>query len=81
MTPAGNNLFDKGNGKLLESAKKEIFHQVIAKGLFISNLHQPYIIPTVSILSGRVQEPKQNNSEKEVSEIQGVQKLTFGVGT
>ena len=61
IMPASNNLFEKGNGKLLDIEKKEIFHHVVAKGLFILNRSRPDMIPMVSILLGRVREPNKHD--------------------
>ena len=37
VTPATNSLFEKGDGKPVDDAKKEVFHRIIAKGLFVAN--------------------------------------------
>ena len=34
-TPAALDLFDRGSGALLNKEKRETFHSVIAKGIFI----------------------------------------------
>ena len=36
-TPASNELFKRGPGKLLDTVKKEIFHSILAKFLFVSD--------------------------------------------
>ena len=35
-TPASNQLFDKGEGRLLSDTERESFHSTVAKGLHIS---------------------------------------------
>eukprot|EP00980_Cylindrotheca_fusiformis_P025029 scaffold12944_cov64-Cylindrotheca_fusiformis.AAC.1 len=45
-TPAGNNLFEKGSGKLLEKQRQEAFHKSTAQGLFVSKRARPDIHPT-----------------------------------
>ena len=37
---------------------------MIAKGIFIGNQSRPDILPTISVLSGRVQSPNQDDWEK-----------------
>ena len=63
-TPATNSLFEKGEGKPIDSGRKEIFHRITAKGLFISNRSRPDIMPTVSVLCGRVRDPNKNDWDK-----------------
>ena len=56
-TPGGSNLFEKGTGKLLEKDRKEEFHTVTARGLFMTKRARPDIQQTISVLCTRVQEP------------------------
>ena len=63
-TPASNHLFERGEGRLLCDTKRESFHSTVAKGLYISKRSQPDIIPTVSLLCGRVKEPNISDKEK-----------------
>ena len=35
LTPTSINLFEKGGGRLLNAEKKETFHSVVAKALFV----------------------------------------------
>ena len=63
-TPASNHLFDKGEGRLLSDAERESFHSAVAKGLHISTRSRPDIIPTISLLCGRVKEPNTSDKEK-----------------
>ena len=64
ITPASLNLLEKGEGRLLSNEKKEIFHSVIAKGLFVCHRSRPDIMPTIGILSGRVRDPNTDDWEK-----------------
>ena len=61
VTPATNSLFEKGDGKPVDDAKKEVFHRIIVKGLFVANRSRPDITPTVSVLCGRVRDPNKND--------------------
>ena len=54
LTPASFDIFAKGGGRLLSYERREIFHSVLAKALFICRRSRPDIMPTVSILPGRV---------------------------
>ena len=56
--------FDTGEGGLLSRDEKEVFHHVIAKGLFINCCSRPDISPTISILSNGVREPNKNDWDK-----------------
>ena len=49
---------------MLCKEEKEIFHSVTAKCIFVSNRTRPDILPTVSVLSGRVQAPNRDDWEK-----------------
>ena len=61
LTPAANDLYKRGEGGLLNKEKKEIFHTVVAKCLFVAKRSRPDILPTVSLLSGRVREPNKDD--------------------
>ena len=54
LTLASNHLLEKGEGGLVNNEDREMFHSTVAKGLFVSTRSRPDIIPTVSVLSGRV---------------------------
>ncbi|CAJ1929568.1 unnamed protein product [Cylindrotheca closterium] len=60
-TPAGNTLLDVGNGRKLDTARQEVFHSFVAKGLFLSKRAQHDILPTISILASQVREPNESN--------------------
>eukprot|EP00980_Cylindrotheca_fusiformis_P015510 scaffold4410_cov78-Cylindrotheca_fusiformis.AAC.1 len=63
-TPAGNNLFEKGSGKLLDKQRQEAFHKSTAQGLFVSKRARPDIHPTVSTLCACVIEPNESDWQK-----------------
>ena len=49
---------------MLSSHDRELFHNVVAKGIFVSSRSRPDITPTISILSGRVRSPNRSDWEK-----------------
>ena len=53
-TPAGNNLMQRGESKILNEKGREAFHTCVAKGIFIGKWYCPDIQPTISVLSSRV---------------------------
>ena len=63
-TPASNDLFRKGAGELLSEDKKELFHTIVAKGLFVAKRSRPDIGLPVSVLSGRVRTPNKDDWRK-----------------
>ena len=64
LTLASNYLYEEGGDLLLSTEKKEIFHRITAKGIFVSSRSWPDITPTVSVLSGRVREPVEDDWQK-----------------
>jgi hypothetical protein len=59
-TPAGDDLFKKGQGKMLETERAEGYHtMVVAKGLFLCKRSRPDIQPTIAVLCTRVKEPNE----------------------
>ena len=64
MTPAADNLFSKGHGKKLNQERADIFHRIVAKGLFISKRARPDIQPMIAGLCTRVKEPDGSNWSK-----------------
>ncbi len=48
--PAADDLFDEGQGEELNMDRKEAFHRVVAKGLFVSKRARPDIHPTITTL-------------------------------
>ena len=63
-TPAGNNLFEKGSGKILDRDRKEEFHNMTARGLFMSKRSRPDIQQTISVLCTRVQDSNESDWKK-----------------
>ena len=63
-TPAALDLFERGSGALLSNEKREMFHSVIVKGIFICTRLRPDGLPTVDVLSGRVREPNHSDWDK-----------------
>ena len=61
ITPASNSLFEVGDSGLLSDSKREMFHKTVAKGIFVAGRSRPDITPTISVLSGRVRCPNQND--------------------
>ena len=53
-SPASSDLFKRGAGGLLDQEKRELFHTIIAKALFVTKRSRPDIGLAVSVLSGRV---------------------------
>lgn len=49
-TPSSNHLYEGGEGLLLTNEKREVFHSIVAKGIFVGGQSRPEIIPTVSVL-------------------------------
>ena len=64
MTPVADNLFSKGHGKKLNQERADIFHRIVAKGLFISKRARPDIQPTIAGLCTRVKEPDESDWSK-----------------
>ena len=61
LTPAANDLYKRGEGGLLNKERKEIFNTIVAKCLFVAKRSRLDILPTVSLLSGRVREPNKDD--------------------
>ena len=61
LTPGAINLFDKGDSEALDDDKRDIFHLVVAKGLFVGNRSRPDTLITISVLSLRVKAPNKDN--------------------
>ena len=58
IMPAGNNLFDNGNGKSLGKLQSEDFHTMFVQDIFLSKGARPYIQPNISVLATRIISPK-----------------------
>jgi hypothetical protein len=55
-TPAGDVLFNKGQGKKLPVERVEGYHMVVAKALFLCKRARPGIQPTIAALCKRVKD-------------------------
>ena len=55
--PAGNSLFNQGQGKKLETGCADTYHTTVAKGLFLCKRARPDIQPTIAVLCTRVKDP------------------------
>jgi hypothetical protein len=49
-TPAGDDLFNHGQGKKLEKERAEQYHTMVLKGLFLGKRTRPDIQPTIAVL-------------------------------
>ena len=49
-TPTAEDLFETGSGPKLGQRKKEIFHTIVAKGLFVAKRARPDIHLTIALL-------------------------------
>ena len=63
-TPAGQDLFKRGAGGLLSDAKMELFHTVVAKGIFVTKRSCPDIYLRILVLFGRVRDPNREDWRK-----------------
>ena len=57
MTPAGDGLFNEGQGKKLPTERAEAYHTSVAKGLFLCKRARPDVQPTIAVLCTRVKSP------------------------
>ena len=64
MMAAAENLFAKGHGKKLNKEHANIFHRIIAKGLFICKRARLDIQLTIAGLCTRVKEPDESDWSK-----------------
>ena len=55
--PAGNGLFNLGQGGKLNVERAEAYHTMVAKGLFLCKCTRPVIQPTIAVLCTRVKDP------------------------
>lgn len=63
-TPAGQDLFERGAGGLLSDTKRELFHTVVTKGIFVTKRSRPDISPTTSVISDWVRDPNKEDWRK-----------------
>jgi hypothetical protein len=82
-TPAGDDLFNHGQGKKLEKERAEQYHTMVAKGLFLCKRARPDIQPTITVLCTRVKDPNQADWKKLVrlmKYLNGTRKLRLTLG-
>jgi hypothetical protein len=60
------DLSAEGSGDLLMKDKAELFHKIVAKGLFLCKRARPDIHPTIAVLCTRVRTPNQDDWRKMV---------------
>jgi hypothetical protein len=63
-TPAAEDLFSASSGPKLDRKEAELYHTVVAKGLFVSKRARPDILPTIAVLCTRVREPHESDWDK-----------------
>ena len=63
-TPAGNDLFAKGRGEMLDETRKKHFHTFVAKALFACKRGRPDLQLAATVLASRVQAPTTNDWKK-----------------
>ena len=54
VSPAADNLFQVREEKLLESERADVFHTIVAKGLFVAKRARPDIMMTIAFLCTQV---------------------------
>ena len=59
--PAKGTLFEIGNTKLLKKEKAELFHTMVAKGLYVCKRGRLDIQPVIAVLCTQVQNPTQHD--------------------
>ena len=60
-TPAADNLYLDGRGKRLDARMSEMFHRMVAKGIFICKRGRPDIQPTIAALCTRVADAREGD--------------------
>ena len=63
-TPAGDGLFNLGQGGKLPVECTEKYHMMVAKGLFLCKCVRPDIQPTIAVLCTRVNDPNEADWKK-----------------
>ena len=63
-TPAASDLLQKGDSEPIDKFRKETFHTFVAKGLYACKRARPDTNTAISILSGRTQNPNEEDWEK-----------------
>jgi hypothetical protein len=84
-TPAGDGLFNQGQGRKLPTERAEAYRMMVAKGLFLCKRARPDIQPTIAVLCTRVKDWNEADWGKLVrlmKYLNGTKKkiLTFSAG-
>ena len=58
-SPAGDGLFDQGQGRKLPEERADIYHTMVTKGLFLCKRARPDIQTTIAVLCTRVKGPNE----------------------
>ena len=61
LTPAGNNLFEKSNIKIIGKKETKQFHTSVTIVIFVAMRARPYVRQTSVVLLTRVKELNQND--------------------
>ena len=61
LTPASNELFQRGDSGFLSDKNEDIFHNCVGKGTFISKRSRPDIVQTLLVFPGRVGNPNKDD--------------------
>ena len=62
--PAAADMFDEGEGVLIDEEKQKVFHRTTAQALFLCKRARPDIQPIVSVLCTRVKKPTDRDFSK-----------------
>jgi hypothetical protein len=82
-TPAGDDLFNHGQGKKLEKERAEQYYTMVAKGLFLCKRARPDIQLTIAVLCTRVKDLNRAGWKKLVrlmKYLNGTKKLRLTLG-
>ena len=63
-TPAGEGLYNLGQGRKLNKEDAKAFHTMVAKGLFVCKRARPNIQPTIALLCMQTKEPNVSDWNK-----------------
>ena len=64
LTPASESLWNAGQAKALDKKRKDKFHSMVAKALFVAKRARPDIHPVIAVLCTRVKDPHEGNWQK-----------------
>lgn len=60
-TPATDDLYSRGRGRLLSDSHRKLCHSMVMKGSFIVKRSHPDIFLATAVLSGKVKEPTESD--------------------